>query len=59
MHVSTYRVVDGRTLIPPVNATVYLVTDPFGFELWGHVQDIELARITCRALDKLHAPAKA
>lgn len=59
MHVSTYRVVDGRTLHPPINATVYLVTDPFGFEIWGAVKDIEVARQTCRAMDALHKVAKA
>jgi hypothetical protein len=53
---ATYRIVDGRTLDPPVNASVYIVTDRFGHDLPKSVTpDAVVARRICKNLDKVAA----
>jgi len=44
----TYRIEDGRDCDPPVNATVFIVTDPAGHELIGTWSECWKARAFCQ-----------
>lgn len=44
----TYRIEDGRDCKPPVNATVFIVTDPAGHELMGSWESCTKAREFCQ-----------
>ena len=43
----TYRVEDGRDVVPPINATVFVVMDPAGNDLIGSWGTCHSAREFC------------